>query len=168
MPAEASALPMPASNGTDPTVPAANSQERADRDAIEAVWRQAWLTYETIPDVPAEERRDLVYASFTDPVAAQLLELAAKADANGDTFFGHSVLHPFWYRAVNGLDYAVMGDCRDSSETGSMNRATGQVRWMGKADSTTVGSFVKDPLTGGWKVFQVTNLPNLRCTPGQA
>lgn len=163
VPVEASALPMPASGGTDPTVPAANAQEQADRDAIEAVWRQTLALTTLFSMCPRDERPGFIYAVATDPIAADILAVATRAEADGASFFGRTVPHPYWYRAVDGQNYAEMGDCQDASAVGAKNRA-GQVLSRGVVNNSAAGRFVKDPQTGSWRVFQIHYLTDVPCT----
>lgn len=159
IPPEASALPLPADNST---VDALNPQEVADRTAIEAVWRRAWDLYSTIDDVPASERPAEVGAVMLDPLKSQLLQGAAKDDAEGITSYGSITLHPYWYRGVDGKPYAVIGDCRDVSAFGDVSRTTGDKISVGVKNSNTVGQFIRT--TDGWKLWNVTYVTDVPCT----
>lgn len=159
VPAEASALPLPADNTT---VEALNPQEQADRTAIEAVWRQTWDLYSGINEIPSGDRATKVDALMIDPIRSQLLNGASQNDAAGLTQYGSITLHPYWYRAVNGLPYAVIGDCRDTSEFGDKEVTTGAKRTVGVVDSNTVGHFVRDA-DGSWRLWNVTYVTDIPC-----
>jgi hypothetical protein len=162
IPAEASALPLPADNST---VDALNQREIDDRAAIESAWRKVWDLYSRINAIPAADRASKVDALMLDPIRTQLLEGAAQDDAQGLTQYGSIALHPYWYRAVGGLPYAVIGDCRDTSQFGDAEVAGGNKRTVGVPASNTVGYFVQIP-GGNWKLWNVTYVTNLPCSAG--
>lgn len=161
VPAEASALPLPSD---DTRVDALNPQEQAERAAIEAVWREVWKLVPQINEVSETERAAAVDQLMMDPIRTQLLASAADADARGATTYGSITLHPYWYRAVGGLPFAVIGDCRDASQFGAADRATGEKKSVGTKDNNTVGKFVK--VDGSWKLFDVTYVQDVPCSVG--
>jgi hypothetical protein len=161
VPAEASALPLPADNST---VDALNPEEVTDRAAIESAWRKVWDLLARINEIPAADRPAQVDALMIDPIRSQLIDSAAKADTQNTTSYGSITLHPYWYRAVDGQPYAVIGDCRDTSGFGSIDRATGQKLSVGVKASNTVGYFVR--VDGRWKLWDVKYVDDLPCTAG--
>lgn len=161
VPAEASTLPLPSD---DTRVDALNPQEMADRAAVEAVWQDVWNLVPQINEIPATERAAAVDPFMVDPIRTQLLSSADDADTRGATTYGSITLHPYWYRAVGGLPYAVIGDCRDASQFGAADRATGEKKSVGTKDNNTVGKFVK--IDGRWKLFDVTYVQDVPCTVG--
>lgn len=160
VPAEASALPLPADNST---VDALNPQEVTDRAAIESVWRKVWDLLAHINEVSVADRPTQVDDLMLDPIRSQLLAGAVQNDAQGLTQYGSIVLHPYWYRAVDGQPYAVIGDCRDASGFGDVEIATGNKRTVGVSASNTVGHFVRIA-DGSWKLWNVTYVTDLSCT----
>jgi hypothetical protein len=161
LPSGATSLPMPAGSAT---VQAANPQEETDRAAVEMVWRRVWDLVTIINEIPLAERQARADALLLDPIRSQLLASAAKADSDGETFYGTIQLHPYWYRSIDGQNNAVIGDCRDASNFGSMIRATGEKRSVGIKGSNTVGRFLRGQ-DGSWKLWQVSYLTDLPCDP---
>jgi hypothetical protein len=160
VPAEASALPLPADNST---VDALNQQEKDDRAAIEAAWRKVWDLYAGIDEIPAADRPAKVNALMLDPLSSQLINGAAADDAAGVISYGSITLHPYWYRAVDGTPYAVIGDCADFSQFGNADRATGEKKTVGIKNRNTVGYFIH--ADDGWKLWNVTYVTDLACEP---
>jgi hypothetical protein len=160
VPAEASALPLPADNST---VEALNQREIDDRAAIESAWRKVWDLYAGIDNVPVADRSIKVNALMLDPLSSQLIKGAAADDVAGVASYGSITLHPYWYRAVGGLPYAVIGDCADFSQFGNADRSTGEKKTVGIKNRNTVGYFIH--ADDGWKLWNVTYVTDLPCEP---
>jgi len=158
VPAEAT-LPMPSDSST---VQAVDSVEAADRIAIEAVWFEFWTLMDNLTAMPSAERVAEANKLMLDPVKSRILDGAAKNEAQGATEFGRITLHPYWYRPVDGAAYAVLGDCIDFSQSGTVDSA-GQEVSRGRANVNTVGSFVRDE-KGNWKLWQLNQVRDLPCT----
>jgi hypothetical protein len=144
------------------TVPAESAKEQADRAAIEAVWAKVWDLYARINAVPATDRPAQVGALMIDPIRSQLLSLASQSDQKGLTFYGKITLHPYWYRPVDGQTTAVIGDCRDTSQFGEKQVATGDKTTVGVTASNTVGKFIQTA-DGVWHLFDVIYVTDVPC-----
>ena len=144
------------------TVPADSAKEQADRAAIEAVWAKVWDIFTRINRIPAADRAAEIGEMMIDPIRAQLIEGAAQADSQNLDTYGSITLHPYWYRAVNGQTTAVIGDCRDTSQFGELDKATNQKKTVGVKASNTVGKFVQTA-DGVWHLFDITYVQDVPC-----
>jgi hypothetical protein len=68
----------------------------------------------------------------------------------------------YWEQSVDGKSTAVMEDCTDTSQSGSMFAATGERRTVGVPDNNTRATFVKGP-DGVWRVKEIFFFVDLTC-----
>jgi hypothetical protein len=93
---------------------------------------------------------------------SKILAAAADFDAKGLDYYGAVIQHPYWLDSISGGDVAVMRDCQDQSNYGSIYAATGEKRTVGvERDSLQVG-FVRGN-DGIWRVQNVQFLENVPC-----
>lgn len=138
------------------------AREAGDRAAIEAQWIKFWDIYENIIRTPAQSRLAALQAVSVDPIKSRILNSANKSESEGIDYYGSVVQHPYWIESVNDKDLAVMRDCQDQSQYGSINVASGEKRTVGVAkDSLQVG-FVRDT-QGVWRVRNIQFLENVPC-----
>jgi hypothetical protein len=158
-------IPLPTDSSTVPNT-GLSAQEAADRAAIEEVWRRFWDLYLIISRENPNDRAGLLAPIVDDPIRSEIIDGSAEADRQGVEAFGQIVLHPYWYRSIDGQPLAVIGDCRDTSGSGSKFAATGIIRSTGVANVNTVGAFRKGP-DGVWHLYQVAFLTGVPCEPHQ-
>jgi hypothetical protein len=70
--------------------------------------------------------------------------------------------NPYWEQSVDGKSTAVMGDCQDSSKSGTVDTATGENKTVGVADNNIRATFIRDD-DGRWKVQDVFYLVDVPC-----
>ncbi len=76
--------------------------------------------------------------------------------------YGTSIFHPYWAQSVDGKSTAVMEDCTDTSQSGSMVAATGEKRTAGVPDNNTRATFEKGPDVV-WRVKEIFFFVDLTC-----
>jgi hypothetical protein len=150
IPTEVSALP-------DPAV-----QEATDRAAIESQWKKFWNVSENIIRTPAEMREAALGEVSVDPIKSRILNAANKSASEGIDYYGSVVQHPYWVDPVDGKDFAVMRDCQDQSQYGSIEVASGNKRTVGVARDSLQAGFVRDS-QGVWRVQNIQFLENVPC-----
>jgi hypothetical protein len=141
-------IPTEASGSPDPA-----AQEATDRAAIEAQWAAFWGVYNGIVRTPSEQRPQALGAVAVDPVLSQIVDAAARFDSQGLDYYGSVVRHPYWVTPVNGQPFAVMRDCQDQSQYGSVYVATDVKRSVGVDRNSLQAGFV---VTG--QVFRTAEL----------
>jgi len=151
---QVSASPSPGpSTSKEPVSPA--EREAADRAAIEQVWSSFWTVSLTLEaEYPPAEWPARVSEVAVDPIKAQLLAQASKNLRSGVVRFGAVVTRPSWQQPIASKTVASMGDCLDSSRTGTMNKQTGKKLTVGSARSSVRAFFVKGG-DGKWRVQRV-------------
>jgi len=147
--------PSPASSEISP-------QEAADRAAIEAQWAEFWRVYEGIVRTPAVERSTLLDEVSVDPAKTRVLDAAARFDADGLDYYGKVVLRPFKIDLDTGTGQAVLSDCQDQSNYGSVYVSTGQKRTVGVDHNHAQAGFVRGA-DGIWRVQNVQYPDNVPC-----
>jgi hypothetical protein len=115
-----------------------------------------------IARTPAAEREALVATVAVDPARANMLKDAQKFDAQGLETYGELGHRISWPQTVAGRDYAVIDDCQDASQSGSLKTATGQKVTAGVARDHYQGRLVKSK-DGVWRVEQVFYLKDEPC-----
>jgi hypothetical protein len=149
--------PTPSSARLDPV-----AKEAADRAAIEAQWLKFWQIYNGIVRTPSTERSTVLDAVSVDPIKTQILDAASKFDKEGIDYYGSVVQRPYWVTPVNGQPYAVMRDCQDQSQYGSLYVSTGEKRSVGLERDSLQAGFI----LGGdniWRVQELQYLENIPC-----
>jgi hypothetical protein len=167
LPSSASS-PVPVSSPAASTTAAAatdgglSAQETADRAAVEAQWVKSWDVLLGIARTPAPDREALAATVAVDPIKAKMLEAATALDSQSlDTYgaLGHRIS---WPQPINGGTNAVIDDCQDRSQAGSLNTATGDKVTVGVPRDHYQGSLVKGD-DGIWRVAQVYYLKDEPC-----
>ena len=159
----ASQSPSPAgpsvTSGTDSGLPV---EESADRAAVESQWVKSWDVYLEIARTPAADREALVATVAVDPTKTNMLSDAAKFDTQGLETYGSLGHRISWPQSINGATTALIDDCQDASQSGSMKTATGDKVTVGVARDHYQGSLVKGD-DGVWRVEQVYYLKDEPC-----
>lgn len=138
------------------------AQEIADRAAVEAAWANFWTVSDSLADA-AENDRNLIAATISiDPTLTQILEQARQFSADGLAFYGAPALHPYWEQSIGGGVTAVMGDCTDTSQSGTIETSTGKKRTVGVPDDNTRATFTKGA-DGVWRVREIFYLLDVPC-----
>lgn len=117
--------------------------------AIEQAWAHFWEVTDHLPTVAEAERRNAASSVAVEPTLAQVLNQAKSLADNGLVVYGRSIFHPYWDQSVDGHSTAMMEDCTDTSQSGSMVAATGERRTVGVPDNNTRATFVKAPMGFG-------------------
>ena len=129
---------------------------------MEAQWVKSWDVLLGIARTPAADREALAATVAVDPIKAKMLEAATALDSQGlDTYgaLGHRIS---WPQPINGGTTAVIDDCQDRSQAGSLNTATGDKVTVGVPRDHYQGSLVKGD-DGIWRVAQVYYLKDEPC-----
>ena len=162
-PSATSALP---TTDTAPSVSAGteglSAQEAADRAAVESQWVKSWDVYLELARTPAADREALVAAVAVDPTKTNMLSDGAKFDSQGLETYGALGHRISWPQPINGGTTALIDDCQDRSQSGSMKTATGDKVTVGVARDHYQGSLVKGD-DGVWRVGQVFYLKDEPC-----
>ena len=138
------------------------AQEISDRAAIERAWAHFWKVTDNLPTVPEAERRDAASSVAIEPTLTQVLGQAKSLADSGLVVYGTSIFHPYWEQSIDGKATALMGDCTDTSQSGSMFIATGEKRTVGVPDNNTRVTFVKGS-DGVWRVKEIFFLVDAKC-----
>jgi hypothetical protein len=147
---------------TSPTTLDPEAQEIADRAAVEAAWVKFWSVYDGLIRIPPAERDAAAASVAVDPTLSQMIDDATTFAAQGIDFYGSSTFHPYWEQSINGAATAVMGDCTDTSSSGSVNTVSGQTLTVGVPKNNTRATFVRDE-QGVWRVSEIFYLSGLEC-----
>lgn len=161
----------PSSDGLDTSTRSAASaqssenlspQEAADRAAIEAQWIKFWVVYDEIVRTPVAQRKERLQSVAVSPALDEVLEAANQADADGIDNYGTWSHRLSWETPVAGQTTAVISDCQDQSQTGTIDVASGKTLTVGKSRSHMRGEFVKTP-NGIWLLRQVYFIVDRPC-----
>ena len=137
-------------------------EESADRAAVESQWVKSWDVYLEIARTPASDREALAATVAVDPTKTNMLSDAAKFDTQGLETYGSLGHRISWPQSINGATTALIDDCQDASQSGSMKTATGDKVTVGVARDHYQGSLVKGD-DGVWRVEQVFYLKDEPC-----
>jgi len=160
--------PVPVSSPAASTTAAASTdggvsaQEAADRAAVEAQWVKSWDVFLAIAITPAADREALVATVSVDPNRSKMLEAGSQFDAQGVQTYGTLGHRISWPQPINGATTAVIDDCQDRSQSGSMKTATGDKVTVGVPRDHYQGSLVKGD-DGIWRVAQMFYLKDEPC-----
>jgi hypothetical protein len=138
------------------------SGEAADRAAVESQWIKSWDVYLAIATTPAADREPLIATVAIDPTKSNMLNDAAKFDAQGLQTYGSLGHRISWPQPINDASTALIDDCQDASQTGSMNVATGNKITAGVPRDHYQGNLVKGD-DGVWRVAEVYYLKDEPC-----
>ncbi len=136
--------------------------EAADRVAIEAVWTKYWITGQGLLKVPASDRLAVMNTVAVPAVAATVVSAAAKEQAAGQAEYGVIVHRPYWGTPVGGKSTAVMTDCMNDYNAGTLNVKTGKHLRAGVYRDNLRGTFTKGT-DGLWRVAKIEYLVNVSC-----
>lgn len=155
--------PEPATTSTNGSgQPDSATQEANDRAAIEAQWVAFWDVYNRIVRTPSEQRHRALEPVAVDPILSEIVDAAARFDSQGLDYYGSVVQHPYWVTPVNGEAFAVMRDCQDQSQYGSVYVATNVKRSVGVDRNSLQAGFVRGD-DGVWRVQNLQHLENVPC-----
>ena len=152
--------PPTGTSASDPSDP--SSQEATDRAKVEATWAAFWTVSSTLWKLPDQDRLAAMSELAVDPTLSESLDQARDFIAAGVDTFGEPSFHPYWNQSIDGSDLAVMGDCMDTSQTGSVYKSTGETRTKGVSQNNTTATFVR----GGdkkWRVEKIVYLVDIPC-----
>ena len=111
---------------------------------------------------PAADREALAATVAVDPIKAKMLEAGTQFDAQGLQTYGTLGHRISWPQPINGAPTAVIDDCQDRSQAGSMKVATGDKVTVGVPRDHYQGSLVRGD-DGIWRVAQVFYLKDEPC-----
>jgi len=155
-------VPATSASSASPSPESSAEREAAERSAVEQAWAQYWIVHNSLLDKPASEWPTAVDAIAVDPTRTQVLDEAATFEKSGMRFYGQVVNHPYWRTLIDGKSVAVMGDCMDSSHTGTLVVKTGVKRTVGVAKNNTRATLVKGS-DGTWLVQKIEYLLDTPC-----
>jgi len=138
------------------------AQEALDRAAVENAWNNFWITVLGIIRVSDEQRSAALSGVAIDPLRTQILTEARESSAKGLDRYGVMTAHPYWEQPIGGKSTAVMGDCQDSSKSGTVETGTGEHKTVGVADNNIRATFVRTE-DGLWKVEDIYYLVDVPC-----
>lgn len=138
-----------------------SAAEKADRAVAEAQYTKFWQVYLALPHTPEDQ-----WAAMLEPVAVEPMISNAQADARSvissgwDSYgeFGHRYS---WPQPINGADTALLTDCEDGSNAGSLETSTGYKMTVGVERSHKQGSLIRGA-DGVWRVqtsFYIEDTP---------
>lgn len=142
------------------TVPA--DPEAADRSAIEAVWTKYWITTKGLLKVPASDRLTVMKTVAVPAVVATVVSAAAKEQAAGQAEYGVVVHRPYWATPVGGQSTAVMNDCMNDYNAGTLDVKSGKHLRAGVYRDNLRATFAKGS-DGLWRVAKIEFLVNVPC-----
>ena len=118
--------------------------------------------YNGVVRTPLEQRRQALKAVAVDPILSEIVDAAARFDSQGLDYYGSVAQHPYWLNPVNGRPFAVMRDCQDQSQYGSVYVATNAKRSVGVDRNSMQAGFVMGD-DGVWRVQNFQHLKNVSC-----
>ena len=136
--------------------------EAADRMAIEAVWTKYWTTTKGLLKVPAGDRLNVMTTIAVPALAATVVSETAKEQAAGQAEYGVIVHRPYWGTPVGGKSTAVMTDCMNDYNAGTLDVKTGKHLRAGVYRDNTRATFSKG-VGGLWRVAKIEFLVNVSC-----
>jgi hypothetical protein len=152
---EASPSDAPGTDGLSP-------QESADRAAIEAQWNRFWQVYLELPHTPEGDRQAMAAEVAVDPGLTNLLTDAKTVEQKGWDSYGQIIHRISWPQPVDGKTTAVIADCQDTSQAGSLETSTGNKMTVGVERNPLQGNLVRGE-DGVWRVQQAYYLKDEPC-----
>ena len=152
-----SSPPISSSLATDLT-----AQETQDRAAVEAAWSEFWSVYTTLHTIPPAQLDAAVASVSVDPTSKGMLAEYATSLTQKLTDYGYVVTHPYWQQSINGSSTAVMGDCQDQSNFGSVSTVSNDKRTVGVAHDNIKATLEKGA-DGIWRVELIEYLTGVPC-----
>jgi len=150
-------------SATSTTTDAA-AHEQADRAAATDVWRKFINVTFTIDDMPPDQVDAAVKAVAVEPPLSLLLKKRADALAAGQGTYGVPVSYVLWPQPINAATTAILLDCQDGSQAGSLDTKTGNKLGVGTVNTPIQGTLSRT--TDGWRVASSELLKGKTCTPG--
>ena len=131
------------------------------RLAVQQAWAKFWSVYVGMHRLPAAQVGPAIAAVAVTPTL-QLMktELTLFAETHLDNY-GHVVNHVY-ETTVKSPTTAVVKDCMDQSQFGSLYTTTGKKRTVGVARDDTTASLVKGS-DGTWRVQRLAVLLDVKC-----
>lgn len=160
-PTTTSAASLPPSSGAAAT-DGLSAQESADRAAIEAQWNRLWQIYAALPHTAEGDRHAMAAEVAVDPALSNLLTDANTLNSKGWDTYGQFISRISWPQPVDGKATAVIADCQDASQAGSLETSTGDKKTVGIDRNHLQGTFVRGQ-DGVWRVDQVFYLKDEPC-----
>lgn len=141
-------------------------RETADRAAAEQVWLDYWDQRDSLaanyPDVPESQWYELMSQYAVDEIASQDVVGFTDLRQRGWIAYGDVQHRLSWEEDIAGGDTARLWDCRDDSQAGAMDIATGEKRTVGEAGKSYRGTLVRGA-DGGWRVQLLEYDPAREC-----
>ena len=138
------------------------AQESADRAAIESQWNKYWQVYLALPHTPEGDRQAMAAAVAVDPGLTNLLTDATTVNQKGWDSYGQITHRISWPQPVGGAATAVIADCQDTSQAGSLETSTGNKMTVGVERNPLQGTLVRGE-DGVWRVQQAFYLKDEPC-----
>jgi hypothetical protein len=161
-PSSTSSPTVDASSSETPGTEGLSPQEASDRAAIETQWDKVWQVYLVLPHTPEGDRQAMAAAVAVDPAFTNLLTDAKTVEQKGWDSYGQIIHRISWPQPVNGKSTAVIADCQDTSQAGSLETSTGTKMTVGVERNPLQGTFIRGQ-DGVWRVDQVFYLKDEPC-----
>ena len=121
-----------------------------------------WQVYAALPHTPESDRQALAAQVAVDPALSNLLTDANTLNSKGWDTYGQFTSRITWPQPVDGKATAVIADCQDASQAGSLETSSGNKTTVGVARNPLQGTFVRGQ-DGVWRVDQVFYLKDEPC-----
>ena len=121
-----------------------------------------WEIYAALPHTPEGERQALAAQVAVDPALSNLLTDASTMNSKGWDTYGEFKSRISWPQPVDGKKTAVIADCQDASQAGSLETGTGKKTTVGVERNPLQATFVRGQ-DGVWRVDQVFYLKDEPC-----
>lgn len=161
--------PSPSDPGTPAVTPEStpvssdiSPQEAADRAAIEAQWIKFWDVYTNIIRTPSDNRDSILSEVSIDPIKSEILDVAKRFEFEGIDYYGSVIHDTYWASAIGGSNYAIIRDCMDQSQYGSLYVSTGETRSTGVPRDHIQGGFTRGD-DGVWRVQNFQYIIDVKC-----
>lgn len=157
-----------APNSSAPTTETLSPAEREalDRAAAEQAWLDYWDQRDSLAanysDVPESEWYPLMSQYAVEEIARQDTVGFADLRSRGWVAYGQVEHRVFWEEDIAGGDTARLWDCRDDSQAGAMDIATGEKRTVGEAGKGYRGTLIRGD-DGQWRVQLLEYDPAREC-----
>lgn len=139
-----------------------SEQEQVDRASVEAQWIKSWDIYRTLQRLPEDERQAAAATVAVDPALSLMLDDAKSVSEKGwDTYgtIGHRIS---WPKPIDGSNQAVISDCQDGSQAGSLDIATGAKKTVGVERALFQGAMRRGD-DGVWRLERSYFLKDEQC-----
>lgn len=137
--------------------------EAQKRDAVKQAWVDFWHVYDTILQRPQGTWSAAVHRVAVDPIAPQLLRQSRSQAKAGLGSYGYTVVHPYLTKSVGDKTTVTLWDCQDGSHGGSLVKATGVKKSVGRVDAFGSATMVRGT-DGRWRVEQIKSYLDKTCS----